>query len=550
MERSSLPDKAKDYRLNCVLCLIRDKGDRIRGGRIEPKSSGTLYPKGNTNGQYAHLKCYLKAFHEERRLLPVPEPEPDPEPESAFLDQRSSSMASSGQSHDLTLANPPSPVEPLSPLDVGMEDVWSEAFMASSSSSLASTESAAAAAVSESHRPPDPAEASSVASVASLVPMQIDEGDGHSTPLSAPAASVPREPWLERQLAAQPQEYPAFFDTYRAVCLNKTDATLQAALKARNLRITDEERRDGGITTRIAGGVTMFECEKLACWQADSTLRKTFTDMAFESATRAGRDVLHLTHSMVSPKLLKVEPGAGEQIIHWDTAEAWNGNGTFAVILNCSLDEVQSTAVPIYSTAQEFAFANPLIPTGPELRARVELLQPEFFHSVAFRRANVMFFEQTIPHKGTKNTSNSLRVVFFCLLCEARVPPRVSSRRGRADIRAVSSMMAEPEDANQFFTWLYYYRAYVETDDEGIEKNWPIEYAQVLLDNAQETPVERYRDEQDVKYAKECLKRHGMLAAYNKRAKLNNDAYAAREQERRRKAVILGEQKEADATFD
>jgi hypothetical protein len=214
--------------------------------------------------------------------------------------------------------------------------------------------------------------------------------------------------------------------------------------------------------------------------------------VAVEAASNVGVDVSELR--LAATKLLKVEPGAGDQVIHWDTGDAWNNTGSYAMILNCSEKTVSSTAFPRFSVPQEFQFDEEPDPAAPEhvgmSRARLEelaqqsreiklrrlacLLDPEWYHRVDFKRGQVGWFEQSIPHKGNRNDSNATRVVLFCLLQDPR---------------------ARVTDENSYFRWMF-------LDEVRMPRQ---QFAEALMEDADETPIERYEDRDVQAEARKCL---------------------------------------------
>jgi hypothetical protein len=248
---------------------------------------------------------------------------------------------------------------------------------------------------------------------------------------------------------------------------------------------------------------------------------------------------------MVAPKLLKVEPGCGQQVVHWDTGDAWRNTESYAMILNCSEKTVSSTAFPRFSVPQEFQFDEEPDPAAPEhvgltpaqlnqlqhrkeqarLRQLAYLLDPEWFHSVDFRRAEVGFFEQSIPHFGTRNDSSRPRVVFFCMFVKRSAQARVASMSA---------------DADQFFRWMYMWQAF-----RTPERHWPREWAEALLEDVDEGPIARFRHIRDQDEAKTCLSKHSLLQQYRAVVKAKDLAEVNRQKEaelmRRARAHVLKE---------
>jgi hypothetical protein len=314
------------------------------------------------------------------------------------------------------------------------------------------------------------------------------------------------------------------FSKYRYIVQPPTIDADRASTVLQELLITNEEQSYQ--TEKIAGGVTMYDLASIAAYKDDPELSGLLEKIGYEAAAAAGLDI-ERTHVMVAPKLLKVEPGYGQQLVHWDTMDAWNNTGSYAMILNCSERTVSSTAFPRFSVPLEFQFDEP-DPTAQEhvgltparleqlrhrqkqarLRQLAYLLDPEWFHSVEFKRGEVGFFEQSNPHFGTRNESSRPRVVFFCMFVRSSVQA------------SVTSMSA---DADQFFRWMYMWEAF-----RTPVNRWPREWAEALLEDVDEGPIARFRSTRDAKEAKVCLSKHGLLPQYLAVVKAKDQAEANR----------------------
>jgi hypothetical protein len=304
-----------------------------------------------------------------------------------------------------------------------------------------------------------------------------------------------------RDHPALKKEHPdlqSFYALYKYTVQPPTVLSEDTANKVSELRITRKEERKA---TVIAGGVKMYDVKHIAAYK--SSLAEDVLAVAREAASKAGVDWSNL--KLAATKLLKVEPGAGDQVVHWDTGGAWTNTGSYAMILNCSEKTVSSTAFPRFSMPQEFQLDEP--DTAAHGRVRLSraqrerlaeqarhiklrrlafLLDPEWYHSIEFKRGEVGWFEQSIPHKGTRNDSNATRVVLFCLLQVPRM---------------------RETDENSYFRWMF-------MDEVGMSKQ---QYAEALMEDADETPVERYRCASQQTKARECLEQCSYTSAHQQR---------------------------------
>jgi len=471
----------EERHLFCVLCMRKPAGrgggrknsGRIQKGRNGPYA-GTPFPPGKSQGTYAHKSCSIQFKY--------------PNKNDAI---ESVSIPSSIQTVFEHEAPPSFELEQFFQLG----DEWNHDY--------------------------DPHELSEPTTSSGFESSSSSEMESASSTCSEP--NIDDAP-LEHQSTLDATQRKCFFEKYSFACVKSPpEWKLQLALSARNLAITTKESNNDLVTSQIAGSVTMYNLEKIEAYRSDKHFQAQLHGVAIDASAAVGLD-LRQTHELVAPKLLKVEPGAGEQVIHWDTSDAWDKRGTYAVIFNCSEDVagINTTAVPRFSTKREFDFPGPSSATveldQEKMRSRVHLLKSEWYHRVPFHTGETMFFEQTIPHKGTANDSKKTRVVLFCLLQplterKRQLPPREVLKR-----TAIHEARKEA-DENQYFSWMFIHDAFVQSDSEGRPLNKPMEYAEALFANKKESPIERYEQEEAREYAYTCLKHFGLFCRYVNAAK-------------------------------
>lgn len=181
----------------------------------------------------------------------------------------------------------------------------------------------------------------------------------------------------------------------------------------------------------------------------------------------------------VVAKLLVAPPGAGEQVIHFDSTDGPGTENKLSILVYCS--SAHSTAMPRFppSVLQQAV-------TTEEMQSVSHFMHERWFHRVAVHAGDLMVFWQSTPHFGSRNAALSQRVVFFTML----------------------SLLKDPsQDQYQMFHWIWMGEAY----------GWHSkEYALSLIRYRKHEPLLRFSGESEEDAVK-LLKKFNVWGLYNRR---------------------------------
>jgi hypothetical protein len=239
-------------------------------------------------------------------------------------------------------------------------------------------------------------------------------------------------------------------------------------------------RRTAGET--IAGLVQQVD---LAAAANFASLRPRWEAIVRDAATRVGVSAAHL--HVVDQKLLvaaRTTAGQGiDQPVHFDCPREEAAASKFSCLLVCSAG-ASSTALPRFEANATLSFSS--LPTA--MQSVTPLLQPEHYESVKVHPGDIIFFRQSTPHFGVRNSlPHGERVMLFSML---------------------SPSSAAGQDAVQVFPWLFI----------GAAFGWlSREFARALVDHQAHQPLKRMSMDHGRKarnHALRCLRLWKLLDAY------------------------------------
>jgi hypothetical protein len=185
---------------------------------------------------------------------------------------------------------------------------------------------------------------------------------------------------------------------------------------------------------------------------------------------------------VVEPKVLQAAPGVGKQAVHFDCERALSSKHKFSAVLICSNGH-NGTALPTFEANDILSFTQ----TPAEMQSVAHLLEESHYHSEPAYPGDVIFFRQSTPHWGVRNSlKKGNRVVLFSMLTPSLKPQ---------------------QDAHQVFPWMYMGAAY----------SWKSEqFARALLAGKEFHPLERFEEDAGSmkKLALNALRKHGLLESF------------------------------------
>jgi hypothetical protein len=234
-------------------------------------------------------------------------------------------------------------------------------------------------------------------------------------------------------------------------------------------------------SSEIAGKVRQTDLSAAADF---APIRAQWQALVREAAASVGvaTDQLHV----VDQKLLVAPPnpkGGLDQPVHWDCARDAAAATKFSCLLFCSTGSF-STALPRFGANSALSFSHdPAV-----MRSVAHLLRPQEYDSVPAFPGDIIFFRQSTPHYGVKNSCpKGERVLLFSML---------------------SPSPASGQDERQVFPWLFIGAAF------GWESK---EFAQALVGHKAHGPVERIANDAGRKArnsAIRCLRRWDLFDSY------------------------------------
>lgn len=596
--------------VHCLICLLalREPGRRGPGTRIRTRAEGALWPRGNPYGTRAHRSCISRWLHdaaaERHAAVEIVERQ---ELALTLADLKASTAMVIRQRFDLKsfalgsfdhhAVTGPQQLQAELEREVELAPAAAAAAavhvtppndLVHKTAPAAASEAAYTVADSSDERvviPPRLLHSTLRALEKSQVP---SSGAGRSS--SCTGSHLPNRPpfgstvsdhpdhrptcarfplsleyapleWLsptdeeKRHRPLSDEERKAFWAAYRFTREEASDASLAVQQRIRVLEAAFD-RHPANVTT-IAGNVTMIDVESSTAYSAADA--DAIRRVGWETGKRLGLD-LESTHVMVAVKLLIVITGDGRQVIHFDID--YVTKGSYAMLINVCDDDVVSgintTAMPRFSVPQEFAFVDPAAPTQAELRRLAFLFDPEWYHHVPFTQAQVLFFDQMVPHFGTQNKAplpasadrqrDALRKMLFSLwvpkdspaaLQAAKAAAAAAAKLQRTRGRKSVAARRPAADDSQLFRWMYLDHAFTieptvtaaavqassrtrpNSKLKGLQpsrKQYSREYAEALVENANEFPIDRYVDQQAKDDAIECLRHFSYVGPLSRAA--------------------------------
>jgi hypothetical protein len=268
---------------------------------------------------------------------------------------------------------------------------------------------------------------------------------------------------------------------YGYALIQPSDASTSMAEKLRSMDISSLKRDDKShLFSVISGDVSQFNLtatrelftrENMTAW--DAIMKDAFAQCNLSEETRT----LH----RVATKLLEAPPGAGEQVVHFDSENGWTATNQFSALLICS-SGVDTTAMPRYAAHTEFPKL--LNPHPRDLQKVFHLLDPEWFHRVKAKKGQILIFRESVPHHGTRN------------------PKDVGNRRVLFSMWSPQKNV--DQDEYQMYPWMVAAKAF------GTNS---IETAKMLVANAKHQPLERMDPKSFDEYTA-CLRQHSLTKVY------------------------------------
>jgi hypothetical protein len=238
-------------------------------------------------------------------------------------------------------------------------------------------------------------------------------------------------------------------------------------------------RRVPGV--EISGKVRQVELSSIADFASP---RAQWDTLVREAAASVGVSVDGLY--VVDQKLLVAPPNPKQglnQPVHWDCPRDAAAASKFSCLLFCSTGSF-STALPRFDANATLSFSD----DPAEMRSVAHLLHPQEYESVPVFPGDMVFFRQSTPHYGVKNSCpQGDRVVLFSILSPSTAPG---------------------QDEQQVMPWLFIGSAF------GWDSK---EFAQALVDNKAHSPVERISKDEGRKARNSsirCLRRWNLLDSY------------------------------------
>lgn len=269
------------------------------------------------------------------------------------------------------------------------------------------------------------------------------------------------------------------FASYGYVRTKATDITRTLAWKFMEA--------DRGVATSsgvdiISGNVRQYDLTQGIKQQRFTSLLDEWANIVKNIATslNISADGLHVVDS----KLLVSQPKSGHQPVHFDCERGVEAHSKYVALLFCSTGSY-STALPKFHFNQVLSFSN----DPNEMQTVAELLKPGQYDSLPVYPGDMVFFRQSTPHFGVKNTSaRDNRVVLFSILSSSEQPH---------------------QDDQQVLPWLFVGEAY----------SWnSFEFAQSLIEYKQFKPLEQIKSDFGEEGKSKCialLSRFNLLSSYN-----------------------------------
>jgi hypothetical protein len=264
------------------------------------------------------------------------------------------------------------------------------------------------------------------------------------------------------------------FEQFGHVILPATDASRTLAWHIMRL-----SRRAPGL--EISGKVRQMDLSSDADFAA---LREQWETLVREAAASLGVNVEQL--HVVDPKLLVAPPNPKsglDQPVHWDCARDAAAASKFSCLLICSTGSF-STALPRFEANAALSSSH----DPAAMRSVAHLLFPQEYESVPVSAGDMIFFRQSTPHYGVKNSCpQGDRVVLFSILSPSTAPG---------------------QDEHQVMPWLFIGSAF------GWDSK---EFAQALVDYKAHGPVERIAKDEGRKARNSsirCLQRWNLFDSY------------------------------------
>jgi hypothetical protein len=241
-----------------------------------------------------------------------------------------------------------------------------------------------------------------------------------------------------------------------------------------------EAREPSLVGEEIAGNVVQADLHQLT---GSDQIIPEWASLVKETAELVGVDTSAMF--VVDPKLLVAGPGQGQQAVHWDCARDLLAAAKYTCLLVCSAGSF-STALPAFPEDPLLSFSN----DPEEMRSVAHLLDPGQYVSARLSPGDVIFFRQSTPHYGVKNTCKvGDRALLFAVL---------------------SSSPASMQDAEQVFPWLFVGAAFGRSSKE---------FAQALVANRMYDPLGRLEQDEGSRVrcaAVNCLRKFHLLESYTR----------------------------------